>query len=201
MALVACVGDSSTPEKDAGADATANDASGGDAGSDGTSGSCTTGQYQCQGIDLQECQQGAYVTIKQCPTAELCQAHVGAQCGTAACADGDVRCADGGVLQACNPGRTGFDNAQTCASPALCRTDAGVDGGCVPPACQLGWQQCGTCPSPYSADDCAFPCKPDLTGYENTYPKATDCGNVQNTSTGNTCCQNGNSVTCTSSGC
>src|SRR5438445_9580134 len=92
LALVACVGDSTEPGKDGGIDATASDGGGADAGNDVTTGNCTTGQFQCQGVNLQECQQGAYVTIKQCPTAELCQAHAGAQCGAAACSDGDVRC-------------------------------------------------------------------------------------------------------------
>lgn len=202
-AFVACVGDTGgTSGKDSGTDATGNGDTGtAKDGGDSSTGACTTGQYQCDGINLQECQQGAYVTIKQCPTTELCQAHVGAQCGVAACSDGDMLCADGGVLETCNAGRTGFTSVQVCASAALCRTDAGADGGCLPPACQPGWLQCNSCPAPYAADDCAFPCKADLTGYETTYVKATDCGPVQGTPNTQTCCQNGTSVTCTPNGC
>lgn len=168
-----CVGDSPAPAQDGGVGDAANE---GSQSNDGGTGACTPGQYRCSGNQLEQCDpNGAkFVGVKVCDTAELCQVHVGAICGSPTCADGEKRCADGGTLQVCNPGRTGFDNLKDCKSNALCTT---TDAGCLPPVCQPGEKHCdfGCTVIPKATNDCIKKCNSSLTGWE----LDTDCGYAQ----------------------
>src|SRR5947209_5167895 len=151
LALVACVGDSSEPGKDAGPDATANDAGPANDATANDAGTCKTGDFRCTGLALEQCQNGSYVLYKQCVTAGLCSPDAGA-CQAPVCQPGDLRCS-GAKFQQCNGGQTGFDDVKACATAALCRSDAGVDGGCIPPTCQPGQTGCAPTGCP-GTDEC-----------------------------------------------
>lgn len=67
-------------------------------------------------------------------------------CEPPACVPGERRCA-GNRLEFCNEGRTGWELAETCATPVLCENSLTYAGTgerprCVPAACGVGEHEC-----------------------------------------------------------
>ncbi|HEY3498733.1 MAG TPA: hypothetical protein VGK73_28775 [Polyangiaceae bacterium] len=99
---------------------------------------CATGEVRCSGAQPEICRAdrtGYQSNGAACATTALCS---GGECQAPACAPGDYDC-DDEVLLACNAGRTGFEEADTCASAALCDAEAGM---CRAPVCEAGAYRC-----------------------------------------------------------
>ncbi len=137
---------------------------------------CTAGQARCnREVDgstaLQRCSEdGAWEMLEICVTRQLCdqsmtdaaagrlnlradgaitlvvdQSEVSA-CGQPRCQPREVQC-DGANLVVCNPGQTGFDLLEECASVDLCQqsvsnTNAVGAASCVEPICDAGSFTC-----------------------------------------------------------
>ncbi len=120
---------------------------------------CVPNGLTCDGLTLKKCSADGQSStlLEQCGSAELCQVGIFAKkCAKPVCQLGETRC-NGKVVEECNPGRTGFQVKDTCATAALC-----VGGICKPPACPANDKKCvgnslGTCNADQTAYD-TVPC-------------------------------------------
>lgn len=142
---------------------------------------CEPGTFQCSGPQPQKCDGDRHWQPDgdACDSASLCELPADgtrAMCRTASCpapeplvkgqpAVPQMYCSNDGHLQRCPLSRTGWQDVEICASPALCnlaqanlQVAAGKPATCLLPACSPGQYNCDT-GSPR-------PCKADRTGWD-----------------------------------
>jgi hypothetical protein len=114
---------------------------------------CAAGETRCEGANLQFCSEGrtGWITAEECASAALCQSSVQnfgpngqPQCLAPACAEGEHRCADGGLLQVCSEDRSGFVDKEQCIGAPFCNAALANQGqsGCTDAPCEAGLSQC-----------------------------------------------------------
>ena len=124
---------------------------------------CQPGARRCNGAQIETCNadQTGFERAAEvaCASASLCiqNPNNDVSCRAPVCADGQFRCAAGGLLQRCNSTRDGFQDVRACDSAALCDATLGPLG-CKPAVCQSGEQRCqGTS---------LLACRPGLDGFD-----------------------------------
>jgi len=81
---------------------------------------CSTGDFRCNDVSLETCNNGTWVYQAACETRALCDA-INHACTPATCDAGERQC-QGNVLRRCNANRDGWDE-QTCGSGSMCSPD------------------------------------------------------------------------------
>lgn len=138
---------------------------------------CTPGEYQCNGAQLQICNEQRVWELKQeCAQAALCKLYPDANgtltngaCEEPACArpgtyfcasEKDPKVTPGARLYFCDMDQTSVDPRTLCPSPALCNAP---DGKCWPQSCVAGETRCNpSAPLEFQT------CRADLTGWQLT---------------------------------
>jgi hypothetical protein len=113
---------------------------------------CDPNEYRCDGTQLARCNvaRDGWIPVATCETAGLCNVAT-KRCDPPVCDAGARRCTTAGVLEGCNPDRSGWELAIDCAgsarpapgsnASALC--DPSGRGGCLPVAvCAPGAMRC-----------------------------------------------------------
>jgi hypothetical protein len=132
---------------------------------------CAVGEVRCEGARLEFCSEGrtGWITAEECASAELCAGslmNVGTAgtpvCLTPACAAGQHRCTDTGMLQVCSDDRTGFRDLEACIGPPFCNAVLADQGekGCRDAPCDPGQMQCNGAQIQL--------CRDDQTGLDDT---------------------------------
>src|SRR6185295_1251274 len=114
---------------------------------------CAVGEVRCEGAQLEFCSEGrtGWIVAEECASAALCSgslSNVGASgtpvCLPPACAVGQHRCTETGVLQLCSEDRTGFRDQQACIGAPFCNAVLADQGqaGCRDAPCEAGQMQC-----------------------------------------------------------
>ncbi len=114
---------------------------------------CAVGETRCDGARLEYCSEGrtGWITAEECASEALCQASLGnlgssgePQCTPPACAAGQHRCSETGVLQVCSEDRSGFRDQEQCIGAPFCNAVLADQGqqGCRDAPCEAGLAQC-----------------------------------------------------------
>jgi hypothetical protein len=107
---------------------------------------CEPGERRCNGAQIEVCDESATGFVpdveRECATPELCTSGPDGDvfCAEPVCEPGQSRC-NGAALELCDGARTGFLQAERCASEALC-IEFGTEARCEPPACDEGEAEC-----------------------------------------------------------
>ena len=108
---------------------------------------CQPGARRCNGAQIETCNADRTGFERAgdvaCASASLCIQNPNNDVGCRAplCADGEFRCASGGMLQRCSSTRDGFVDLRACGSPELCDARLGPLG-CKPAVCLSGERRC-----------------------------------------------------------
>jgi hypothetical protein len=108
---------------------------------------CQSGARRCNGAQIETCNADRTGFERAgdvaCASASLCiqNPNNDVTCRAPVCADGQFRCAAGGVLQRCSSTRDAFADLRVCDSSALCDATLGPLG-CKPAACLSGERRC-----------------------------------------------------------
>jgi len=114
---------------------------------------CDVGETRCDGTRLQYCSEGrtGWLTAEECASEALCQGSLGnlsssgtPQCVPPACAAGQHRCGETGMLQVCSEDRSGFVDQEPCIGAPFCNAVLADQGqsGCTDAPCEAGLMQC-----------------------------------------------------------
>jgi hypothetical protein len=82
---------------------------------------CSNGDYRCNDVSLEACNQGLWVRQDSCATRALCDAARQA-CAHPTCDPGERQC-QGDVLRRCNAERNGWDELETCSFGSMCSSE------------------------------------------------------------------------------
>jgi hypothetical protein len=115
--------------------------------------SCAVGETRCEGARLQFCSEGrtGWITAEECASEALCQSSIGVlgtsgtpQCLPPACAAGQHRCSETGMLQVCSEDRSNFVDQEQCVGAPFCNAVLADQGqsGCTDAPCEAGLAQC-----------------------------------------------------------
>ncbi|HWO11352.1 MAG TPA: hypothetical protein VNN80_17785 [Polyangiaceae bacterium] len=130
---------------------------------------CVPREVRCELNRLNACNEGQtdLALAEECATPSLCDASItytgvrgSPRCVRPACAAGEHRCDEAGVLEVCNADRDGYDPIEACIGPQFCNAVAADNGepGCEDAPCEAGDEQCN---GPQIQR-----CLPDRTGFE-----------------------------------